>query len=129
MYTSVLDSGIWSTEGCSRDENMSTDSLSVCRCNHLTHFGILMQVKDMPEVTLNTYSPQPWSVPVFLKFSFSFYSICSDELRKCPSFTTYLLYWLWLVSYWCFSHSAYYWLSTVCIYNIYLNVYLVISNL
>lgn len=45
MHNVVLDSsneGVWSNEGCVRSEgNMS---YSVCLCNHLTNFAILMQV-------------------------------------------------------------------------------------
>ncbi|XP_053327719.1 adhesion G-protein coupled receptor D1 [Spea bombifrons] len=46
LYCAFLDfssgSGIWSNEGCVRvDGNLN---YSVCRCNHLTNFAILMQV-------------------------------------------------------------------------------------
>ncbi|XP_073532202.1 adhesion G-protein coupled receptor D1 isoform X3 [Phyllobates terribilis] len=46
LYCAFLDfssgSGIWSNEGCIRvDGNLN---YSVCRCNHLTNFAILMQV-------------------------------------------------------------------------------------
>ncbi|KAG8455989.1 hypothetical protein GDO86_001973 [Hymenochirus boettgeri] len=46
MYCAFLNfssgSGIWSNEGCARvDGNLN---YSVCRCNHLTNFAILMQV-------------------------------------------------------------------------------------
>lgn len=36
--------GVWSTEGCILDESQSNENLSVCRCNHLTHFAVLMQI-------------------------------------------------------------------------------------
>ncbi|XP_028397360.1 uncharacterized protein LOC114521149 [Dendronephthya gigantea] len=46
-WKSEIDStGIWSTEGCILDEKLSNENMSVCRCNHLTHFGILMQVDE-----------------------------------------------------------------------------------
>ncbi|XP_046845837.1 adhesion G protein-coupled receptor L4-like [Xenia sp. Carnegie-2017] len=38
--------GVWSTEGCIRDEPLSNTNITVCRCNHLTHFGVLIQVTD-----------------------------------------------------------------------------------
>ncbi|KAM9330874.1 adhesion G-protein coupled receptor D1 [Gastrophryne carolinensis] len=46
LYCAFLDfssgSGIWSSEGCARVEGNL--NYSVCRCNHLTNFAILMQV-------------------------------------------------------------------------------------
>ncbi|XP_069817108.1 adhesion G-protein coupled receptor D1 isoform X5 [Dendropsophus ebraccatus] len=46
LYCAFLDfssgSGIWSSEGCIRVEGNL--NYSVCRCNHLTNFAILMQV-------------------------------------------------------------------------------------
>ncbi|XP_068710318.1 adhesion G-protein coupled receptor D1-like isoform X2 [Montipora foliosa] len=42
--------GVWSSEGCYKDAHLSNDQATVCRCNHLTHFAILMQVTDDPEV-------------------------------------------------------------------------------
>ncbi|XP_077149422.1 adhesion G-protein coupled receptor D1 isoform X2 [Ranitomeya variabilis] len=46
LYCAFLDfssgSGIWSNEGCIRVEGNL--NYSVCRCNHLTNFAILMQV-------------------------------------------------------------------------------------
>ncbi|XP_068109831.1 adhesion G-protein coupled receptor D1-like [Hyperolius riggenbachi] len=46
LYCAFLDfssgSGIWSSEGCVRVEGDL--NYSVCRCNHLTNFAILMQV-------------------------------------------------------------------------------------
>jgi hypothetical protein len=38
--------GVWSTEGCILDKNLSNANVSVCRCNHLTHFGILINVGE-----------------------------------------------------------------------------------
>ncbi|CAB4025777.1 adhesion G- coupled receptor D1-like, partial [Paramuricea clavata] len=40
----VNSDGVWSTEGCKLDSDLSNQNVSVCRCNHLTHFGVLMQV-------------------------------------------------------------------------------------
>ncbi|XP_072000509.1 adhesion G-protein coupled receptor D1 isoform X2 [Engystomops pustulosus] len=46
LYCAFLDfssgSGVWSSEGCARVEGSL--NYSVCRCNHLTNFAILMQV-------------------------------------------------------------------------------------
>ncbi|XP_074610692.1 adhesion G protein-coupled receptor L3-like isoform X2 [Acropora palmata] len=39
--------GYWSTEGCYKDEQLSNDQATVCHCNHLTNFAILMRVKDI----------------------------------------------------------------------------------
>uniref|UniRef100_UPI00358EE1C4 adhesion G-protein coupled receptor G6-like isoform X2 n=1 Tax=Myxine glutinosa TaxID=7769 RepID=UPI00358EE1C4 len=34
--------GNWSSDGCQRDLQQSTSNSTLCFCNHLTHFGILM---------------------------------------------------------------------------------------
>lgn len=45
------ESGLWSTRGCKLDDSASNGTHSVCRCNHLTNFAILMKVKsDTTEV-------------------------------------------------------------------------------
>lgn len=44
--------GHWSTEGCHKDEQLSNDRATVCHCNHLTHFAVLMRVTDKREVVL-----------------------------------------------------------------------------
>ncbi|CAH3148509.1 unnamed protein product [Pocillopora meandrina] len=44
-------SGYWSIDGCNKDEGLSNAEATVCRCNHLTHFGILMRVSDDTQVT------------------------------------------------------------------------------
>ena len=38
--------GQWSTDGCHKDEKLSNDNATVCHCNHLTHFAVLMRVTD-----------------------------------------------------------------------------------
>ncbi|KAJ7379075.1 hypothetical protein OS493_018872 [Desmophyllum pertusum] len=43
--------GHWSTDGCYKDEKLSDDKATVCHCNHLTHFAVLMRVTDDPKVT------------------------------------------------------------------------------
>jgi len=44
--------GHWSTEGCHKDEQLSSEQATVCHCNHLTHFAVLMRVTDNTEVVL-----------------------------------------------------------------------------
>ena len=34
--------GQWSDRGCNRSESLSNTSVTVCECNHLTHFAILL---------------------------------------------------------------------------------------
>ncbi|XP_064383019.1 adhesion G protein-coupled receptor L1-like isoform X2 [Halichondria panicea] len=41
--------GFWSQEGCNRVDEKSNSSVTVCRCNHLTHFAILLSPKP-PQV-------------------------------------------------------------------------------
>ena len=43
-------SGYWSIDGCNKDEGLSDAEATVCRCNHLTHFGIFMRVSDDTQV-------------------------------------------------------------------------------
>ena len=38
----ILSVGQWSDRGCNRSENLSNTSVTVCECNHLTHFAILL---------------------------------------------------------------------------------------
>ena len=38
---SILSAGQWSERGCNRSESLSNTSVTVCECNHLTHFAIL----------------------------------------------------------------------------------------
>ncbi|XP_022779945.1 adhesion G protein-coupled receptor L4-like [Stylophora pistillata] len=42
----VNGSGFWSTKGCQIDEAASNTTHSTCKCNHLTNFAVLMQVKS-----------------------------------------------------------------------------------
>uniref|UniRef100_A0A8C4QXM3 Uncharacterized protein n=1 Tax=Eptatretus burgeri TaxID=7764 RepID=A0A8C4QXM3_EPTBU len=41
-YTLNGGKGNWSSDGCQRDLEGSTSNSTLCFCNHLTHFGILM---------------------------------------------------------------------------------------
>ena len=34
--------GEWAVEGCYRNDNLSNTTVTVCECNHLTHFAILL---------------------------------------------------------------------------------------
>ena len=34
--------GQWSDRGCSRNQDLSNSSVTVCECRHLTHFAILL---------------------------------------------------------------------------------------
>ena len=40
--SSLLNIGHWSGKGCTRNFNLSSTSKTVCECNHLTHFAILL---------------------------------------------------------------------------------------
>jgi len=37
--------GLWSTKGCDVDSAASNETHSVCKCDHLTNFAVLMQIK------------------------------------------------------------------------------------
>ena len=55
------ESGLWSTRGCKLDDSASNGTHSVCRCNHLTNFAILMKVKsdttEVKDVTFHIIKP------------------------------------------------------------------------
>ena len=38
----ILSIGQWSDRGCYRNESLSNSSVTVCECNHLTHFALLL---------------------------------------------------------------------------------------
>ncbi len=38
----ILSAGEWSEKGCSRNNELSNISVTVCECTHLTHFAILL---------------------------------------------------------------------------------------
>uniref|UniRef100_I3JY62 Adhesion G protein-coupled receptor D1 n=1 Tax=Oreochromis niloticus TaxID=8128 RepID=I3JY62_ORENI len=66
LYCAYLDysskEGVWSNEGCVRaDGNMT---YSVCLCNHLTNFAILMQVVPL-KVALSTIGYVGCSISIF----------------------------------------------------------------
>ena len=44
----VLHPGRWSTDGCY--QNLSNSTVTVCECNHLTHFAILLSARPLPDV-------------------------------------------------------------------------------
>ena len=44
---SILSVGQWSDRGCNRSESLSNTSVTVCECNHLTHFAILLSATPL----------------------------------------------------------------------------------
>ena len=42
---SILSAGQWSDRGCNKSESLSNTSVTVCECNHLTHFAILLSAQ------------------------------------------------------------------------------------
>ena len=55
IHSRTFGSGNWSTRGCHMNNNKSSVSRTVCECNHLTHFAILLSPK-----------PQELSKPVVI---------------------------------------------------------------
>ena len=51
----ILSVGQWSDRGCWRNESLSNSSVTVCECNHLTHFAVLLSA-----------SPPNFTAPVVL---------------------------------------------------------------
>ena len=43
----ILSAGQWSERGCSRSESLSNTSVTVCECDHLTHFAILLSAAPL----------------------------------------------------------------------------------
>lgn len=54
--------GIWSNEGCVRSEGNMT--YSVCLCNHLTNFAVLMQVVPLKVGFLATFQSPNFLIKV-----------------------------------------------------------------
>ena len=44
---SILSSGQWSERGCSRSESLSNTSVTVCECDHLTHFAMMLSASPL----------------------------------------------------------------------------------
>lgn len=57
-------SGMWSRNGCTFDTFSSNETHSICKCNHLTNFAVLMKVTEEEEVIkpiiLKTISSGSW---------------------------------------------------------------------
>jgi len=53
----VLNAGEWSTRGCTKNEDLSSDLSTICECTHLTHFAILLSAKPLvppnPDIQLS----------------------------------------------------------------------------
>ena len=43
----ILSAGQWSERGCARNENLSNNSITVCECDHLTHFATLLSAAPL----------------------------------------------------------------------------------
>ena len=52
LTSSILNIGRWSEKGCTRNTKLSSASKTVCDCNHLTHFAILLS-PNPPEFSSN----------------------------------------------------------------------------
>ena len=44
---SILSTGQWSERGCDINQNLSNVSVTVCECDHLTHFAILLSAAPL----------------------------------------------------------------------------------
>ena len=53
---SILSAGQWSDRGCSKSESLSSTSVTVCECNHLTHFSILLSAQPTATDLDKTYT-------------------------------------------------------------------------
>ena len=47
LYSSILSIGQWSDRECKRSESLSNTSVTVCECDHLTHFAILLSAAPL----------------------------------------------------------------------------------
>ena len=47
IESSILSVGQWSDRGCNRSESLSNTSVTVCECNHLTHFALLLSAAPL----------------------------------------------------------------------------------
>ena len=53
----TLTLGKWSTRGCTKNEDLSSNRFTICECTHLTHFALLLSAKPLlpqnPHVTIS----------------------------------------------------------------------------
>ena len=49
MFSTLIrtDNNRWLKNGCRRSESESNDSVTVCYCDHLTNFAVLMDIYDI----------------------------------------------------------------------------------
>lgn len=53
IFRGVNNTGLWSTKGCDVDTAASNETHSVCKCDHLTNFAVLMQIKSDSDLEVN----------------------------------------------------------------------------
>ena len=101
----------WLNSGCRRSEYESNDSYTVCYCDHLTNFAVLMDIYGI-EVWLHSHSciypkyfdttgldRQTFSAKIaniFLPISFKICFVCSKELSHWYGSLKYTQHMLWL---------------------------------
>uniref|UniRef100_A0A8C4N3M1 Uncharacterized protein n=1 Tax=Eptatretus burgeri TaxID=7764 RepID=A0A8C4N3M1_EPTBU len=70
---SINNPGYWATQGCWLNGTLSTSAQSVCHCDHLTHFGVLVDngtpaLSPMNSLTLSILSYMGSSVSIICLF-------------------------------------------------------------
>ncbi len=89
--------GEWSQDGCSKNKTLSDDSVTVCECNHLTNFAILLSARPLNFTAANAITLQvigyvgvTVSLAAMAITIFSFISLkyvdhrTSESLADCP---------------------------------------------
>ena len=55
MYSNTpLSIGEWSDRGCSKNEELSDASMTVCECTHLTHFAVILDTSPTTTSAVET---------------------------------------------------------------------------
>ena len=53
IFRDVNSTGLWSTKGCDVYAAASNETHSQCKCDHLTNFAVLMQIKSDSDLKVN----------------------------------------------------------------------------
>ena len=79
--SSILSRGQWSDRGCYRNESLSNSSVTVCECNHLTHFALLLSA-----------APPNFTAPVVLSLEIIGYvGVSISLLAMTLTVTTFII--------------------------------------
>ena len=94
----ILSAGQWSERGCNRSENLSNTSVTVCECNHLTHFAIFLSAAPLnltDSATPTTMGTTDAATPITIgttKAPDKVLAVVEADVLKKVSYSVSLLY-------------------------------------